>query len=60
MSKKTSSVIRKNAIDLKDAIENIKYTAFPGENEDGSLPGMPVTMIGEPGIGKTASPARPR
>lgn len=56
MSKKTSSVIRKNAIDLKDAIENIKYTAFPGENEDGSLtPGMPVTMIGEPGIGKTAS-----
>lgn len=37
MSKKTSSVIRKNAIDLKDAIENIKYTAFPGENEDGSL-----------------------
>lgn len=56
MSKKTSSVIRKNAIDLKDAIENIKYTAFPSENEDGSLtPGMPVTMIGEPGIGKTAS-----
>lgn len=57
MTKKLgNTVIHKRTLDLKDAIENIKYTAFPGETEAGTLsPGMPVALIGEPGIGKTAS-----